>query len=465
MNRSFVFLCATASALALSGCNANSNFKLSEYNPFKAQGLTAVSDGQAIVDESDPGSVPTLTSMIGSASAGVNVDAGFVSAMREALVSDPFVTAAKSEAAARKAIVRVTTSGKDFNFDATLLAGVEDVTDETAGVAAILSAKRVLFDGGKIDAQIAKDTFAAQSAEHMVRATQNERAVKLAHAWIDLERYRDLQNLIDSRLEVLNPLLVQLEEVANSGMGDASQIAAAQRTVSLIRVTQTDVSEKYEQAKVNFINLFGKLPQKTAYESQMLGKALPKGSAKSLAESSPSLLAKYDAYRSAEAGVTAVEALDKFSVGFEAKMQKPFGASGYASDESIGLVVRKTFYKGDQLTARIENSQAAAEAQADQVRSTYREGERGLASARQMIISMDKAVDLSRSNAQISRDEIAYLRKQLIIGGSTLDTVLAAEARLYDAESKEIEFVAERRKAEATILGLTGNLTKILRIE
>lgn len=462
MNRSFVLLFATASALALSGCNAGSNIKLSDYNPFKAQVSDAASDEKSVVDEGDQGGVPTLASMIGSASAGVNVDAGFASAMREALASDPFVTAAKSEAAARKANVRVTTSGKDFNFDATLLAGVEDVTDETAGVAAILSAKRVLFDGGKIDAQIAKDTFAAQSAEHMVRATQNERAVKLAHAWIDLERYRDLQNLIDSRLEVLDPLLVQLEEVANSGMGDASQIAAAQRTVSLIRVTQTDVSEKYEQAKVNFINLFGKLPQKTAYDSQMLSKALPKGSAKSLAESSPALLAKYDAYRSAEAGVTAVEALDKFSVGFEAKMQKPFGASGYASDESIGLVVRKTFYKGDQLTSRIENAQAAAEAQAEQVRSTYREGERGLASARQMIISMDKAVDLSRSNAQISRDEIAYLRKQLIIGGSTLDAVLAAEARLYDAESKEIGFVAERRKAEATILGITGKLDQLL---
>jgi hypothetical protein len=79
-----------------------------------------------------------------------------------------------------------------------------------------------------------------------------------------------------------------------------------------------------------------------------------------------------------------------------------------------------------------------------------------------MIISMGKAVELSRANAQISRDEIAYLRKQLIIGGSTLDAVLAAEARLYDAESKEIGFVAERRKAEATILGITGKLDQLL---
>jgi outer membrane protein TolC len=75
---------------------------------------------------------------------------------------------------------------------------------------------------------------------------------------------------------------------------------------------------------------------------------------------------------------------------------------------------------------------------------------------------MDKAIELARSNAQITRDEIDYLRKQLIIGGSTLDAVLSAEARLYDAESKEISFVAERRKAEISILGITGKLSELL---
>ena len=162
--------------------------------------------------------------------------------------------------------------------------------------------------------------------------------------------------------------------------------------------------------------------------------------------------------------MTAVKALDKFSLGFEAKLQKPFGGSGYASDESVGLVLRKTLFKGDQLTSRIANAEATAAAQADQVRSTYRDGERALASARQVIVSMDKAIELSRSNAQITRSEIDYLRKQLIIGGSTLDSVLSAEARLYDAESKEIGFVAERRKAEATILGITGKFAQLLKL-
>ena len=75
---------------------------------------------------------------------------------------------------------------------------------------------------------------------------------------------------------------------------------------------------------------------------------------------------------------------------------------------------------------------------------------------------MDKAVQLALRNAQITRDEIDYLRKQLIIGGSTLESVLSAEAQLYDAEAKEIGFIAERRKAEVTILGVTGRLAPAL---
>ena len=122
----------------------------------------------------------------------------------------------------------------------------------------------------------------------------------------------------------------------------------------------------------------------------------------------------------------------------------------------------KKFYRGDQLQARIDNAEAAAASQADQVRSTYREGEQAVSAARQMISAMDNAINLALKNAQITRDEIDYLRKQLVIGGSTLESVLSAEARLYDAESKEIGFIAERRKAEITILAVTGKLAPTL---
>ena len=82
-----------------------------------------------------------------------------------------------------------------------------------------------------------------------------------------------------------------------------------------------------------------------------------------------------------------------------------------------------------------------------------------------MIKAMRSAIMLANENAEVTRDEIRYLRKQLIIGGSTLDSVLSAEARLYDAESKEISFLADSRKAEVTILGATGKLLPLVGIK
>ena len=120
-------------------------------------------------------------------------------------------------------------------------------------------------------------------------------------------------------------------------------------------------------------------------------------------------------------------------------------------------MARKTLYNGGMLDSEIEEAEALVQAALAEVGSAYRQGVRLVANAQQSIESMDKAIELARDNAQVTSEEIVYLRQQLIIGGSTLDSVLSAEARLYEAESREIEFLAEKRRAElgiATTLGL-----------
>jgi len=409
--------------------------------------------------------VSELLDFVGTGTRGVKVNQSFAIAIKDAVLADPSVKSAEKEVAVKEAAARQTEARKDFNYTATALGGVEDVTDETAGVAVILNANRLLYDGGAIDASIQAENFAVEAAKQKYLATANERAVYYTHSWIELEKYNALNKLIEGRLGVLNPLLEQLDKVAAAGVGDVSQVAAAQRTVFMIQAEQKDVTEKLAQAELAFINGFGALPKKTAFDSDLISRAVPKLSISKLAETSPGLLANYFAYRSAEAAAVAVEAQDKFSVAFEAKLQRPFADSGYDSDETFGLVINKKFYRGDQLKAQIQRAHAAAESQAEQVRATYREGKRVISSSRQMIKAMRSAIMLANENAEVTRDEIRYLRKQLIIGGSTLDSVLSAEARLYDAESKEISFLADSRKAEVTILGATGKLLPLVGIK
>ena len=41
----------------------------------------------------------------------------------------------------------------------------------------------------------------------------------------------------------------------------------------------------------------------------------------------------------------------------------------------------------------------------------------------------NKATELARKNVKITRDEIDYLRKQMVVGGSTLDAALSDKVR------------------------------------
>ena len=386
----------------------------------------------------------------------VDVDAGFVKAILQAIDQSPDVLAAENEVAVSRAKLSTTEAGRGTQFKATALGGVEDVSDETVGVAAILTANRMLYDGGILEAKIDSDRFYSRAAEQAYLAVRGERAFTLSRSWVELEKYQSLKDLIDSRLSVLDPLLVQLEKIAVAGVGDVSQVAQAQRIVSTILVAETEVSQGYEQAKIAFLNAFGSLPVKARYPAALISKQVPTSTVKQIAEKSPGLMSEYWAYRAAEAAVVAIKAQDKFSIGFEVKVQQPFGGSGVGSDESIGLALSKNFYQGEQLQSQVKRAESTAQVSAAQVTASYHKGELMILAARETIKSMDEAILLAKTNARSSREEIEYLRKQLIIGGSTLESVLSAEARLYEAESKEIGFTAERRKAESTILAISG---------
>ena len=186
-----------------------------------------------------------------------------------AVLKDPKVLSGRQQYNASMEAPNITKAQKEMQFSSTIYGGIEDVTDETAGVALVLSANKLIFDGGLIDSRILAEESAAKAAFESYNLIVEESAFDAAASWVELEQYSNLNDLISSRLKVLDPLIVQLEKVAAAGVGDVSQVAAAQGTVSLIRVTQMDVLERLEQAKLAFVNIFGRLPDATSYDYEM----------------------------------------------------------------------------------------------------------------------------------------------------------------------------------------------------
>ena len=407
----------------------------------------------------------TLANILKGSSASVDLSKGFTKSIAAAVLKDPSIIAAVDEVDALEARVKSTYALKEFQFNGTLYGGAEDVTDKTSGVAAVLNANRVIYDGGKIDSQIEANQQRLIAARYGLQARLNERALQLTSIWVDLDRYEKLNAEIESRLLILDPLIEQLEKVAVAGIGDVTQVAAAQRTVSEIRVIQANVAERLAQTQISFVNSFGQLPGKASLETEAFANKVPTKISQKMEQSAPLLLAQYATYLAAEADLAATNARKSVDIGFEAQISRPFGGSEYDSKESIGLVLRKNLYDGGQLAADEAQAVARVDAARAQIRSIYREGVLSVSNAQQTIDTMDNAIQLAKENAAIASDEIAYLRKQLLIGGSTLDSVLSAEARLYDAESKEINFQADRQKAQLAILSALGLLSKLIGLD
>ena len=450
---------AVLASFFLGACQAPDLSQLRE-NPLNLMKTNKIFGNGKIDSDKNANSsiVKSLNQILDGSLTNGNSGSDFVSFMKSALQDDPVIISKRQNVASKAASIGSTEAQRDFQVSSTFYGGIEDVTDNTKGLAVALSASRLVFDGGMVDAQIAAKKYQEQAARSELRTVIDERAARLGRIWIELEKYETLKDQIDSRLAVLDPLIDQLEQVAKAGIGDVSKVTAAQRTVATIRVTETNIVEGLEKARLDFANAFGNVAGGIRYDSEFISKIVPNKVTDELAQKAPQLQTQYANYQSSLARIASLKAKDDFNVGFEAKAMRPFAGSGYDSDESVGLVARKTIFNGGMLESEIAEAEAAAEASLAQIQATYREGVRVLESARQNIESMDRAISLARENASLTADEIAYLRQQLIIGGSTLDSVLSAEARLYDAESKEINFVADKRKSQLAIVSALGLL-------
>jgi len=353
--------CLMTTMVVLAGCQSSA-FKLPALDLQKPEPSKTELLQTPALDTSDTDMKErSLSNLLQGSNAKVDLEKGFAAALRSAVKSDPLVLEAQQEAITLGAKLDTTMGLKDFQVSGDVYGGVEDVTDEIAGIALALNAERLIYDGGRLDARIAADKHAKEGAAQKTLATMNERALVLARYWAELERYDALNALIESRLLILDPMIEQLERVAEAGVGDISRVTAAERTVSMIRVTQTNIAERREQARVAFLTSFGALPQYGAFDYKLISSRVPKSIESELVIQAPGIQAAYASYLSAEAKLADAKKRDGISLNFRARAQRPFGGSEYGSDETVGLVLSKPIYRGNMLASEIKGAEAVVE--------------------------------------------------------------------------------------------------------
>ena len=150
-----------------------------------------------------------LNDILKGSLAAENRGADFLTTIKYAIDTDPEIAAKRLEVKAKIAAVGIVEAQKDFNVGTTLYGGIEDITDDTKGLAVAINASRLVFDGGKLDSQILTSIFEVEASKMALAATIDQRANELFQTWLELEKYKSLQAQIDKRLAVLDPLIDQ----------------------------------------------------------------------------------------------------------------------------------------------------------------------------------------------------------------------------------------------------------------
>jgi outer membrane protein TolC len=403
--------------------------------------------------------LPTISQLVRDAAKPANLRAGVAAGVKSAVLNDPQVQSAKKAVFLGDANLAEVKSALGPQLSGTLYSGIADAAEGEFGAAAVLSASRLLYDGGVTENQTRSAETARAAAFESYRVALNESAFAAVQAWADLHQYQSLEKIIEDRLSILDPLIAQLEQVANAGIADATVVANAQRTVTMIRVTQSEVSEQHLRAQEQFARIFGHLPKTTGFDATVIAKAAAKTNpSNSKLLSAPRLAAAYLDFVRADSDVKALEAQSNFKVGLEASFVEPMGDSTQSKDARVGFVIRKTFSDGGRLEAQIEQAKLTKDQKVNAVEASHRSLLGAVQDARQSIRAMERSAELSRKNAEYARNEIEFLRKQLVIGQSSLDKVLSAEARLYEAEASLVKIAATKVTAQATLLAALGDL-------
>ena len=101
----------------------------------------------------------TLEKILKDQGPAVDFGLGFAGSIQAAVAGDPSIVAAGRELQEKKLSIESIEAQKDFQVTGSVYGGVEDVTDNTKGVAVVVNANRLLFDGGGLDSEIAASSF------------------------------------------------------------------------------------------------------------------------------------------------------------------------------------------------------------------------------------------------------------------------------------------------------------------
>lgn len=327
-----------------------------------------------------------------------------------------------------------------------------------------LQLRQLLFDGFSTINNVKQLGFEKLSGYYELLATVDSLAIEAVNAYLDVQRYREMERLAQENYRLHEGTLERIRERSNSGVGRGVDLEQANGRLALAQanlMTETnnlnDVSQRYRR-------IVGEAPPATLLDVPDPASYLPANPEDFVPSlrSSPAILSKQALVQAAEAGVSSAKGAFAPTLEFRAQTGKDKDQPGTpyrdAQNSSVQLMLSYNLFRGGSDAARVRQTKAQSYAARDVRDYTCRNVQQDLSVAWNNIVKLREQLPFLREHEMAtSRVRVAYMQ-QFQIGERSLLDLLDTENELFDSRRALVNGIYDLKKAEYQWLALSNRI-------
>src|SRR5699024_6728581 len=296
-----------------------------------------------------------------------------------------------------------------------------------------LQLRQLLFDGFSTMNDVKQLGFEKLSGYFELMATVDSLAAEATQAYLDVQRYREMEQLARDNYRLHQRTLEQLQERQASGVGRGVDLEQAHGRLSLAQTNLMTESGNLNDVTQRFQRIVGLTPPDTLLGSPEVSDRISTDDARveQAIRNNPSLLSKQALVQAADAGVASAKGRHLPTLELRAATGKDKGEPGLpyrnARSSNVQLMLSYDLFRGGADQARVRQTKAQSYAAGDVRDYTCRNVQQELSVAWNNIVRLREQMPyLQEHERATAKVRIAYMQ-QFQIGERSLLDVLDTE--------------------------------------
>ncbi|AUT48966.1 TolC family outer membrane protein [Achromobacter sp. AONIH1] len=334
-----------------------------------------------------------------------------------------------------------------------------------------LELRQLIFDGFRTSNDVKQAGFDKLARFYDVLATSDATALAATQAYIDLQRYRDMELLARQNYSLHEETLKQIGQRAESGVGRRVDLEQAGGRLALAQTNLMTETANLLDVQQRFQRVTGALPPETLQPVPDVDAKLPAkpGDFNDSLRRNPSFLSKQAGLQAAEAGIASAKGA--FSPKFEfvastgRNQNDPTPENRRINSTSVQLMMSYNLYRGGADSARVRQTSAQSYAARDIRDYTCRNVQQDLAVAWNNITSLNQRMPFLRDHEVATAKVRDAYRQQFQIGQRTLLDLLNTENELFESRRALTNAQYDLKLAQYRWLALSHALLPALSLQ